>query len=69
MNVHGVTFEEASHPEMTITWPVSLHIFSFRTPPPPPPSPLQFFVTLTSPEPPVQMLIFPNTSQTCYITF
>lgn len=67
MSVRGVTFEEASHPEMTITWPVSLHIFfSFLTPLP---NPLQFLVTLTSPEPPVQTLIFPNTSQTRYITF
>jgi len=64
MNVRRVTFEETSHPEMTITWPVSFHIFSF-----PPPPPLQCFVTLTSPEPPVQALIFPNASQTCYITF
>lgn len=63
MNVSEVTFEETSHPEMTITWPVSFHIFSFS------PLPLQFLVTLTSTEPPVQALIFPNASQTCYITF
>lgn len=66
MSVRRVTFEEASHPEMTITWPVSLHILSFLTPLPPS---LQFLVTLTSSEPPVQTLIFPNTSQTRYITF
>lgn len=66
MNIRGVTFEETSHPEMTITWPVSFHIFLF---PPPPLSLLQSWVTLTSPEPPVQALIFPNASQTCYITF
>lgn len=71
MNAHGVTFEETSHPEMTITWPASIHIFSFfpPTPLPPLPPPRQFLVTLTSPEPPVQAIIFPNASQTCYITF
>lgn len=68
MNVCGVTFEEASHPEMTITWPVSLHIF-FLSNLSPSPTSLQFLVTLTSPEPSVQTLIFPNTPQTCYITF